>query len=355
MTVKVLSPDDLVLVTGGAGYVGSHLLPFLLEKGFRVRVLENFLYGPGGLPEIAPHPRLEVCYGDVCNIRDMFRAAKGAKAVVALAALVGDGACELDHDETVAINIESTKLLCQVVKHEPGIQRLVFASSCSVYGATEGLVLNEGSRLNPVSFYARSRIVSEKILRRELDGRSFVILRLGTLFGGSKRPRFDLLVNTMTCRALNDGRIPVMGGAAWRPNLHVRDAARAFMIAAEASNERVSGEVFNVGSDENNETILGVAERVAARVPGTEVESVHAVGDLRSYRVSFSKIRHILDFAPEYSIESGVDEIRSQVEDGGLDWSDSRYSNLQHLKENGFAGEGPACLEELRACIGEVA
>ena len=100
----------------------------------------------------------------------MIRAAKGAKAVIALAALVGDGACEIDHDETVAINIESTKLLCDVVRLTPSINRVVFASSCSVYGATEGLILNEGSRLNPVSFYARSRIVSEGILTRQMDG-----------------------------------------------------------------------------------------------------------------------------------------------------------------------------------------
>ena len=114
-----LQADDLVLVTGGAGYIGSHLVRMLLERGYRVRVLETFLYGNAGLRGIRPHPKLEIQYGDICNIRDMMRAAGGAKAVIALAALVGDGACEIDREETTSINIESTKVLGHVVRHHP--------------------------------------------------------------------------------------------------------------------------------------------------------------------------------------------------------------------------------------------
>ncbi|HYC01377.1 MAG TPA: SDR family oxidoreductase [Candidatus Limnocylindrales bacterium] len=357
MTDKFLKPRDLVLVTGGCGYVGSHLVRMLLERGYRVRVLDNFLYGNAGLKGVGNHPDLDIQYGDICNIRDMMRAAKGARAVIALAALVGDGACDLDHDETISINIESTKLLCHVVKHRPDLERVVFASSCSVYGATEGLILNEGSRLNPVSFYARSRIVSEQILQRELEGRGVVILRLGTVFGTSARPRFDLMINTMTCKAVSEGAITVMGAEAWRPHVHVRDVAEAFLIAAETCDEHATGEIFNVGSNDNNFTIARTAEIVAARIPGTRIENVHRVDDLRSYRVSFDKIRHVLGFVPSRSIEQGVDEIKALLEKSPhMNWTDARYSNLKWLQAHGFAGEGRDCVQEVvDEAIGEVA
>jgi nucleoside-diphosphate-sugar epimerase len=251
---------------------------------------------------------------------------------------VGDGACELDHDETVAINIESTKLLCNVVQLNPDIERVVFASSCSVYGATEGLILNEGSKLNPVSFYARSRIVSEGILARELQGRSVTTLRLGTVFGASPRMRLDLMINTMTTRAITKGEIQVMGGQAWRPHVHVRDVAHAFLLAAEAPHEVAAGETFNVGSDRNNFTISETAVMVAAQIPGTRIDYLDTVEDPRSYRVSFDKIRHVLGFTARYRIEDGVGEVRKLIEGESIAIDDDRYSNLNFLRNHGFRG-----------------
>jgi nucleoside-diphosphate-sugar epimerase len=338
MSSAVLKKDDVVLVTGGEGYVGSHLVRMLLEKGYRVRVLDTFLFGDAGLAGCKEDPNLEIVEGDICNIRDMIRATKDAKAVIALAALVGDAACDLNHDETVAINIESTKILSNVVQLTPSIERVVFASSCSVYGATEGLVLNEGSRLNPVSFYARSRIVSEGILARELDDRSVVTLRLGTVFGGSERMRLDLMINTMTHRAVTTGKITVTGGEAWRPHVHVRDVAQGFLLAAEAPHEKATGETFNVGSDQNNYTISETAVMVAAQIPGTTIDYHDVVEDLRSYRVSFDKIRHVLGFAARYRIEDGVREVQSLLEREGFDAADPVYSNLKYLDTYGFCG-----------------
>ena len=350
MKRPALNPDDLVLVTGGAGYVGSHLVRMLLKKGYRVRVIDTFLYGTSGLADCASDPRLEIVYGDICNVRDMIRTVRGAKAVIALAALVGDGACEIDHDETVAINIESTKLLCNVLQLTPTVARVVFASSCSVYGATEGLILNEGSRLNPVSFYARSRIVSEGILVRELANKCHTVLRLGTVFGASPRMRLDLMVNTMTGRAVTTGKITVMGGQAWRPHVHCRDVAEAFMLAAEAPAATVGGEIFNVGSDGNNFTISEVAVKVAAEVPGTTIEYVDTVEDPRSYRVSFEKIRHVLGFTVRHRIEDGIREVRSLIERGEVDVGDEHFSNLRYLQTHGFRRPRP----DLAIDIGDV-
>jgi len=338
MSENAIRSGDTVLVTGGAGYVGSHLVRMLLKQGYRVRVLETFLYGDAGLVGCRADPRLEIVSGDICNVRDMIGVAKGVKVVVALAALVGDAACELDHDETIAINVESTKLLCNVVRLTPSIERVVFASSCSVYGATEGLVLNEGSKLNPVSFYARSRIVSEQILARELADRSVVTLRLGTVFGASPRMRLDLMVNTMTHRAVTASRITVSGGQAWRPHVHVKDVAQAFLMAAEAPPSRVTGEVFNVGSDQNNYTISETAVVVAGEIPGTKIEYLDSVEDLRSYRVSFDKIRHVLGFVARHRIEDGVREVRELLQSGSIDADAPIFSNLKHLRESGFGG-----------------
>lgn len=339
MSTSVLSEGDTVLVTGGAGYVGSHLVRVLLSRGYRVRVLDTLLYGASGLNGCTADPRLELMHGDICNIRDMIRATKGIKAVIALAALVGDAACDLDHDETVAINIESTKLLSQVVGLNADIERVVFASSCSVYGATEDLVLNEGSQLNPVSFYARSRIVSEGILNRELEGRSVVTLRLGTVFGASERMRLDLMVNTMTWRAVTTGKIRVMGGDSWRPHVHVRDVADAFATAAESPHEQVGGETFNVGSDQNNLTISETAVVVASQVEGTEIEYVADNNDARSYRVNFAKIRHVLGFSPRHRLEDGIGEMEELFRTGRIDGNDPRFSNLEYLRNFGFTGE----------------
>jgi nucleoside-diphosphate-sugar epimerase len=351
MKDRVLHPGDIVLVTGGAGYVGSHLVRMLLRRGYRVRVLENFLYGDAGLADCAGESGLEVRSGDICNVRDMIHAAKDVKAIVALAALVGDGACELDHDETTAVNVESTRVLGQAARLASSIERIVFASSCSVYGATEGMILNEGSKLNPVSFYARSRIVSEQILARELSDHSVVVLRLGTVFGASPRMRLDLMINTMTHRAVTTGRISVTGGQAWRPHVHVRDVANAFLIAAEASHARVAGEVFNVGSDANNFTISETAVIVAGEVPGTEIDYFDAVEDLRSYRVSFDKIRHVLGFTTRHRIEDGVREVRELLESGAVDGEASLYSNLKHLREHGFRGRSDSVSAPARSSL----
>jgi lipopolysaccharide/colanic/teichoic acid biosynthesis glycosyltransferase/nucleoside-diphosphate-sugar epimerase len=330
-----------VLVTGGAGYVGSWLVRKLLDRDYRVRVLDSFLYGDQGLREIASHPRLQVIEGDIRHLSTVARAAKGVSGVIALAALVGDAACDLDPEETLATNFESVRLLADVCRrHE--VPRLVFASSCSVYGANSELVLNEGSWLNPVSLYARTRIQSEEALLR-YDDLGVVILRLATVFGLSPRMRFDLLVNTLTLHAVANRKMLVFGGSQWRPNLHVQDAAEAFLRAFEAPAEKVHRGIFNVGANENNHTILEVAERVKTHLPGVAIEIKAEQPDARDYRVAFDKIHQVMGFKPRFGVEDGIREIADVLASGKIrDPFGDVYHNYRHLKEQARRHQAPS-------------
>jgi len=322
-----------VLVTGGAGFIGSHLTRMLLDRGYRVRVLDRFDYGRAGIDGLE-HPRLEVLGGDVCSSRDVARALRDVHGVIALAAIVGDPACNLDPEETVNLNYTATKILIEACNFHR-VRRLVFASSCSVYGASGGGALTEQSRLNPVSLYARTRVLSESILFDRAGDVEPVVLRLSTVFGLSPRMRFDLVVNTLTVRAVADGTISIIGGNQWRPNVHCRDAARAFIAALEAPGERVAGEIFNVGGDALNHTIADLGDMVAEIVGDVEVKRQPDGTDLRDYRVSFAKIRRVLGFEPEWTVAAGIREVAAAVRSQPAlrNYQNPAYHNVQALRQ----------------------
>ncbi len=325
---------DLILVTGGAGYVGSHLTRKLLERGYRVRILDSFVYGERGLSELRAHPSLELMCGDICDPADLARAAKGVRGVIALAAVVGDAACDLDPQRTMAINFESTKQTLAACR-QAGVQRLVFASSCSVYGANGNDLLYEDSHLNPVSLYARTRLMSEELLLRDRGDLEVVILRLATVCGVSPRMRFDLMVNTMTACAKVQGSIRVTGAKQWRPHLHVQDAAEAFAVAVEA--DGAAGGTFNVGSDEQNFTVGEVAEKVSGHVEGVRVEYSTNGGDPRSYRVSFERIRSTLGFRAQRTVDDAIEEVQTLLASGTVrDFTNERFHNAKWLSANGL-------------------
>ncbi|HVH10520.1 MAG TPA: NAD-dependent epimerase/dehydratase family protein [Gemmatimonadales bacterium] len=321
-----------VLVTGGAGYIGSHLVRLLLERGYHVRVLDRFDYGRAGLDGLS-HPNLEVIQGDICNSRDVSRAVRTVDGVIALAAIVGDPACNLDPEETINLNYTATKILAETCNFY-GVRRVVFASSCSVYGANGQALLTERSRLNPVSLYARTRVLSENILFDRHGDVEPVVVRLATVFGLSPRMRFDLVVNTLTVRALADRRISIFGGAQWRPNVHCRDAARAFVLALEAPASDVAGEIFNLGGDALNHRISEIGDMVARVVGDVEVERRDEAVDPRDYRVSFAKIRRVLGFEPEHSVLDGIREVAAAVRADPVlrHWQDPAFHNVQALQ-----------------------
>lgn len=320
-----------VLVTGGAGYLGQHLLRYLLDRGHYVRSFDNYLYGLNGVEHYQGHPRCELWTGDIRSHADMLAATEGIDAVIALAALVGDAACDVDEQVTWAINVEATRVLVDVCR-ENQIARVVIASTCSVYGASSRSLLSEDSALNPVSLYAQSRIESERILHSAGASLAPVMLRLGTLYGDSSRHRFDLVVNTLSVRAAALGAISIFGGDQWRPNLHVRDAARAFAMAAEAPAERVAGRTFNVGSETQNYRIAELGAIIQQLRPSLKV-SYEPLNDPRDYRVSFQRIRQALGYQAHYSLAQGAQEIMGLIDSGRItDIQAPLYNNFRWVQ-----------------------
>ncbi len=321
--------DKKILVTGGAGYLGSWLLRLLLEQGYHVNCLDNYSYGDSSLNEIRGHSRLSLFEGDICNVRDLHQAMEGCDSVVALAAIVGDPACNLDESDTYLVNYESTKLLASICAWNK-IRRLVFASSCSVYGASDNLVLNEGSHLEPVSLYSRTRIKSENVLLTHENIKP-VILRLSTLFGQSHRMRYDLVLNFFSAKSSLEKKITVHGGEQFRPMVHVYDAARAILAALQAPDNSVVGEIFNVGSNDQNITIKEMAELVKKNLPEIEIEYSTSTTDKRNYKVSFDKITHLLGYSTTRGFEDGLKEMIRGAKELGSMYNDPIYYNVQYL------------------------
>ena len=319
---------ERVLVVGGAGYLGSALVPILLKRGYRVRVLDSLLFGKESLKAVEKDLNFELVAGDVRDIQVVVQAMKGCDAVIHLAAIVGDPACEENPRLAAEINRAATRMLIDVARGY-AIQRFLLASTCSVYGASEFL-MDEHAQVGPISLYAETKVDSENLLL-EAKSANFhpTILRLATLFGVSPRPRFDLVVNLLTARAIRKGKITIFNGEQWRPFMHVYDAARAFLACLEANNlDVVSGEIFNAGSYGLNHRLSEVAEKISKVIPTVEVERVENE-DRRNYRVSFDKIHTRLGFVCERTLEQGIREMadmvrRSPVEDFSTEMFNNR-------------------------------
>lgn len=324
-----------ILVTGGAGYIGIHLVQMLLDDDYNVTILDNFTFGKNSINHIKDHPKLTVIDGDVANIKHLVKAVKNNKYVIALAAIVGDPASSIDAEETLNLNYESSKILTEICNFYE-VEKLVFASSCSVYGASTSGYLTEDSPLNPVSLYARTRIYSENYILDNSKITSPTILRLSTVFGFSPRMRYDLVVNTLLIRALRDKKFSVFGGDQWRPFVHCKDVARAFKLAIESDKKVTHKQIFNVGSDDMNFTIDQIGDKVSAKFPEAEYNTVDEDVDKRNYKVSFNKIDTQLGFEKKYDIEMGLDEMIEKIsqDDSLLDYEDKVYSNFSQLKDS---------------------
>jgi nucleoside-diphosphate-sugar epimerase len=333
VTTLVVNRHGPVVVLGGAGYIGCHTVELLLQKGYQVRVLDRLMYGREPIATFTDNPAYEIIEGDVTDITKLTSALRNASAVIHLAGLVGDPACAVDIDFTRHTNIIATRMAKDVAQ-ALGVYRFIFASSCSVYGVSDHEV-DELSELSPVSLYAQTKIDSEReLLVGGRDDFFVTVLRFATVFGHSRRPRFDLVANLFTAQAMTEGLITVIGPDQWRPFVHVRDLARAVVSVLESPPALVQSQIFNVGDHRLNMTIGQLAElveQVTLEFKKGVRRSVtdQAVQDRRNYAVSFEKIRRQLNFEANTGLEDGIREMARYFADGRYQhYRDEVYSNV---------------------------
>jgi nucleoside-diphosphate-sugar epimerase len=315
-----------ILVTGGAGYIGSVLTTELLGKGYKVVILDRFIFGGESLLGDINNPDLTIIEGDIRD-KKVLKSLPQVDSAINLAALVGEPACVKDPKVTKSINQDGAIHLAAYLKKR-GIERFIMASTCSNYGLSKGTVeATEESNLHPLSLYATTKIAAEKGILA-LESKTFhpIVVRLATIFGLSPNMRFNLLVNGFAKDTALGGDISVVNKDAWRPFLHVQDAARAFITILEADMGKISGEIFNVvGQNIQKGKLAQMAKRKNPKVSLTLIAG--KLDDGRDYKVSAKKILNKLGFKPQIMVEQGFNEVMNAVKKGVfLDLSDFHYN-----------------------------
>jgi nucleoside-diphosphate-sugar epimerase len=307
-----------VLITGGAGYVGSTLVPTLLAAGYEVRAFDSLLFGGQSLLGVWPDPKFRLIRGDMRDREAVADALQGVDAVVHLAAIVGDPNCAREPELARAVNLDASLSLIDQAERA-GVSRFIFASTCSNYGRmadADGWV-DETSPLTPVSLYAETKVAVERALfERPMGSMATTALRFATVFGVSPRMRFDLTVNEFTRSLVTDRHLVVFGEQFWRPYVHVRDVARAVALVLAAPRDYVDRDVFNVGDTDQNFQKQQLVELMRPYAPDAIVEYVRREEDPRDYRVSFEKIRRRLGFRITIPVAEGIAEVARLVESG---------------------------------------
>ena len=321
-----------ILITGGAGYIGSVLVGQLLSDNYRVRVIDNLMYRQDSLKLYSDNRKLEIVHGDIRNETAVKQALVGISAVVHLAALAGDPACEKNKQLATEVNKDASEMLSTLAK-EQKIKRFIFASTCSNYGkmeARDGYV-DETSRLKPISHYARLKVSFEEFLISQ-KSKSFspVILRFATAFGMSPRPRLDLTVNEFTAVLATGEKLEIYGENFWRPYCHTQDIARACQLVLEADESMVTGQAFNVGDTSQNFQKKTLIELILKELPeaADKVVFVTKDEDPRDYRVNSDKIKTTLGYTKTKTVSNGICEYIDAIKCGQItDIHSQRYRN----------------------------
>ncbi|MFH0847828.1 MAG: SDR family oxidoreductase [Chloroflexota bacterium] len=303
-----------VLVSGGAGFLGSILLPMLLQKGYEVKVLDKFYFRIDSLKGMAGKPSLEIINADTRQFDPILLG--DVYAVIDLAAISQpDPQALIDPALYYGINYLAPVRVATLSKIK-GVKKYIFPSTCSVYGVQTEIV-NETSKINPIDSYAETKAMAEEpIMKLNSGDFKVTILRFATLYGFSPKMRFDLLLNGMTLSALQNNKIMIQGdGEQKRPLVHVRDAAKAIMAALEADEGKVAGQVFNVGNNDQNFKVHEVAELIRSELKGLDFQR-YGDPDLRSYHVNFDKIFKVLGYQTEYTPVAAINEIKKAMAEG---------------------------------------
>lgn len=308
-----------VLITGGAGYIGSVLVRQLLSKNYKVRVYDSLKFGGEALYDVMMHPNFEFVHGDIRDSQKVVNALTGVDAVVHLAAIVGDPACKMFSEEATETNWTASVALFEAAE-KAGLKRFVFASTCSNYGKMPdpNSFVTETSELRPVSLYAELKVKFEKFLLEERKDANIcgTALRFSTVYGFSPRIRFDLTVNEFTRNATIHGEQEIWGAQFWRPYCHVEDLARSVVLVLESPEEKVRANVFNVGTTEENYNKGMIINEVCKVVPNVKVNYIEINEDPRDYRVNFDKIKNELGYTITKTVPDGIKEIYTLLKTG---------------------------------------
>lgn len=304
-----------ILVTGAGGYIGTVLVPKLLEKGYIVKAVDRFFFG---VDKLQLHPNLTIIHEDCRYLtEDHFIDVDG---VIDLVAISNDPSGELYEEVTYEINHQARVHTANLAKRM-GVKRYILPSSCSIYGfQDQDVIVDEHSTTNPLTVYAKANEKAEQgVLKLADDDFTVVVMRQATVYGPSPRMRFDLAVNGMAYGAWENGVIPLMrDGSQWRPMVHVEDTTDVMCLLLEAESEKINAEIFNVGSDRNNYQLGSLAEDIATALPIDVKIEWYGEPDHRSYRVNFEKIEQALNWQAKYTAADGALQIYNHLENGTL-------------------------------------
>ena len=318
-----------IFITGGAGYVGSVLVPFLLQKDYNITVLDLMIYGENTLPT---HKNLKVIKGDIRNKSLIKESIIGHNSVIHLACISNDPSFELNPNLGKSINLDSFRPFVDICRNSD-IKRFIYASSSSVYGVKKEKDVHEKMTLEPLTDYSKFKADCEKILLEyESSNFSTVIIRPATVCGYSPRQRLDVVVNILTNLAYHKRQISVFGGNQLRPNIHINDMAEAYNILLNAPKEKVSGKIFNAGYE--NQSVQKLAETVK-NVIGEDVKLINTQSDdNRSYHISSKKFTEELGFVTNYTVEDAIYDLKKAFENNLLpnSLSDERYFNIKRMQ-----------------------
>lgn len=324
-----------VLITGGAGYVGSALVPKLLSAGHKVTVLDLYLYGDVHAP-LRPNPALREIKGDLRNPAIVADALAGCDAVIHLACISNDPSFDLNPDLGRSINHTCFRPLVRAAK-AAGVKRFIYASSSSVYGVKNDPDVSEDLALEPLTDYSRFKAMCEVELEEEREpGFTTLTVRPATVCGYAPRLRLDLSVNILTNHAIVNGRIKVFGGAQKRPNLHIDDMVDFYLAALQWDAAAIDGRIYNVGYE--NHTIMDIAEMVRTVIgPDTAID-VSPTDDLRSYHISSDKIRRELGFIPKRTLVDAITGLKAAFDRGDVpdSMNDPRWYNIKMMQQAGL-------------------
>lgn len=323
-----------ICVPGGAGYVGSRLVPELIKKGHEVAVLDLYLYGDEIFKELKNNKKLIQIKADIRDLKAVDQALAGCDAVIHLACISNDPSFELNPELGKSINLDAFEPFVKLSKKHK-VKRFIYASSSSVYGVKQEANVTEDMSLEPLTDYSKFKVECEKILFKYMsDDFICTVLRPATVCGYAPRQRLDVVVNILTNLAYHTGKIKVMGGSQMRPNIHIEDMVRAYLLVLESPKEKIQGEIFNAGYHNHTVLQLGkmVQEIVGKKRPVELV--IEPTNDNRSYHVSSAKIAKKLNFAPQYTIEDAVKGLLNAFETNQLPnaMDDIRYFNIKIMK-----------------------